>query len=181
MSKMPTPYHSEIRVILQKVPHRDMPAGSNPPLAGHGEMSYFEEWYMSEKGKCLYVDYTNITEWLKAAYEAGRQSVGHCSCTMAQKLTGDGCAVCNPTMKREIECYNEGVKETHAELVRQLNINSKLGSELTEALRKLAEAEKELNTLKSAVYEYLERPSTDGKPIRQEMRANLKTLISPQR
>lgn len=26
-------------------------------------------------------------------------------------MTGDGCAVCNPTMKREIDCYNEG----HAE------------------------------------------------------------------
>jgi len=42
------------------------------------------------------------------AFAAGQQSIGHCSCTLAQKLTGDGCSVCNPTLKREIDAYNEG-------------------------------------------------------------------------
>jgi hypothetical protein len=55
----------------------------------------------------------------QVAFEAGRKSalseLGHCKCTMSQKLTGDGCSVCNTTMAREIEAYREGRSDMRTE------------------------------------------------------------------
>jgi hypothetical protein len=33
---------------------------------------------------------------------------------MSQKVLGDGCSVCNPTLRREVQAYNEGVADERA-------------------------------------------------------------------
>ena len=60
-------------------------------------------------------------EWERLAFNAwvaGIKSIGHCNCSMDIKLTGDGCDVCNPTLKREIECYNEGHTDAAQEIAK---------------------------------------------------------------
>ena len=66
----------------------------------------FDEWWLT-------IDPYVILEYdvAKAAWNAALASIGHCKCTMAQKMVGDGCNVCNPTAKREIDAYNEGYGE----------------------------------------------------------------------
>jgi hypothetical protein len=50
----------------------------------------------------------NLYRYGQAVANAVIASIGYCTCTMAQKLNGDGCSVCNPTLKREIDAYNQG-------------------------------------------------------------------------
>ena len=71
----------------------------------------FAKWY--EFNDAFTGDYfTYPYQLTKTAYMAGHNNalkeLGHCTCSMAIKLTGDGCSVCNPTLKREIDCYNNG-------------------------------------------------------------------------
>ncbi len=44
-------------------------------------------------------------------------------------------------------------------------------------MTELEQVRKELEVLKRAVREYLDRPSSDGRPDRQEMRRNLALLV----
>lgn len=45
-------------------------------------------------------------------------------------------------------------------------------------MTELEQVRKELEALKQAVREYLERPSLDGKPDRQEMRRKLALMVN---
>lgn len=76
-------------------------------------MKTFEEKRKDEKLHQLWLEEFGVDGLVsfadfKKAFEAGQRSIGHCSCTMTQKMTGDGCSVCNPTVKREIDAYNDG-------------------------------------------------------------------------
>jgi len=50
----------------------------------------------------------------QVATEIATAKYGHCNCTWSRKALGDGCSVCNPTLKREIDAYNEGVADERA-------------------------------------------------------------------
>lgn len=66
----------------------------------------FEEWWNTLNK----LDCHNKTT-AQLAFEAGVASTGYCNCAMSIKILGDGCSVCNPTMKREIDAYNEGFSD----------------------------------------------------------------------
>ena len=77
-------------------------------------MTTFDQWwddYSKHWGKNTKEEIAQSIDVIRAAWNAALTELGHCECKMAAKLLGDGCSVCNPTMKREIDAYNEGYND----------------------------------------------------------------------
>ena len=100
-----------------------------------------------------------------------------CKCTLAQRLAGDGCEVCNPTLAleyakeiiAELQAENEKLRELLSGKA-YLDTNARLGAEITVLKAELAEAKKdaELWREREAKIKSLRERGFLGSPLRGE-------------